>query len=63
VITEPGFLRVIAAETLSRRRGTGFADSSAAEAELDLSRIRKIRASLFETIYFADTTTPDRLVN
>jgi hypothetical protein len=28
---------------------------------LDLSRIRKIRASLFETIYFSDTAAPDRL--
>jgi hypothetical protein len=33
----------------------------AAEAQLDLSRIRKIRACLFETIYFADTPAPDRL--
>jgi hypothetical protein len=34
----------------------------AAEAVLDLFRIRKIRASLFETIYFADTGAPDRLI-
>ena len=33
----------------------------AAEAVLDLFRIRKIRASLFETIYFADAGAPDRL--
>jgi len=31
----------------------------AAEAELDLTRIRKIRAWLFETLYFADTAAPD----
>jgi hypothetical protein len=30
----------------------------AAEAELDLTRIRKIRARLFETLYFADTAAP-----
>ena len=33
----------------------------AAEAQLDLSRIRKIRAFLYETIYFADAAGPDRL--
>ncbi len=33
---------------------------AAAEAEHDLLRIRKIRASLFET-YFGDTTAPDGL--
>jgi hypothetical protein len=33
----------------------------AAGAELDLLRIRKIRAWLFETLYFADTTAPDGL--
>ena len=33
-----------------------------AEAELDLLRIRKIRASLFETLYFvASAAAPDRL--
>jgi glutathione synthase/RimK-type ligase-like ATP-grasp enzyme len=31
----------------------------AAEAELDLTRIRKIRARLFETLYFADTAAPN----
>ena len=31
----------------------------AAEAELDLMRIRKIRAWLFEKLYFADTAAPD----
>jgi hypothetical protein len=33
----------------------------AAEAELDLLRIRKIRAGLFETFYHADTVLPDGL--
>jgi|SRR3981081_2178354 hypothetical protein len=32
-----------------------------AEAELDLVRIRKIRAWLFATLYCADTALPDRL--
>jgi hypothetical protein len=36
---------------------------AAAEAEYDLLRIRKIRASLFETHYFADTTAPDGLTD
>src|SRR5271165_5733036 len=31
----------------------------AAEAELDLARIRKVRAFLFKTLYFAATTAPD----
>jgi hypothetical protein len=34
----------------------------AAEAVLDLFRIRKVRAFLFETIYFSDTAAPDCLV-
>ena len=33
----------------------------AAEAQFDLSRIRKIRACLYETIYFVDGAAPDRL--
>ena len=33
----------------------------AAEAQLDLSRIRKIRAWLYETIYFVNGATPDCL--
>ena len=33
----------------------------AAEAQLDLSRIRKIRTYLYETIYFVDGAVPDRL--
>ncbi len=32
-----------------------------AEAELDLLRIRKFRACLFETLYLADTALPDSL--
>jgi hypothetical protein len=34
----------------------------AAEAVLDLFRIRKVRAFLYETLYFADTAAPDRLI-
>jgi hypothetical protein len=33
----------------------------AAEAVLDLSRIRKIRASLFEMLYLAETAAPDSM--
>jgi hypothetical protein len=35
----------------------------AAEAELDLSRIRKVRAWLFETLYFADTAASDGMTD
>jgi hypothetical protein len=35
----------------------------AAAAEFGLIRIRKIRAHLFETHYFADTTAPDGLTD
>ena len=35
----------------------------AAEAELDLKRIRKVRAFLFETLYFADTAAPDGITD
>jgi hypothetical protein len=52
------------AKMISRASGRqNVSDSArdAAEAVLDLSRIRKIRASLFETIYVADTAAPDRL--
>jgi hypothetical protein len=52
------------AKMMSRASGRQSASDSArdaAEAVLDLSRIRKIRASLFETIYFSDTAAPDRL--
>jgi hypothetical protein len=53
------------AKMMSRACGMqNVSDSArdAAEAVLDLFRIRKIRASLFETIYFADTGAPDRLI-
>jgi hypothetical protein len=52
------------AKMMSRASGRQSVSDSArdgAEAVLDLSRIRKIRASLFETIYFSDTAAPDRL--
>ena len=52
------------AKMMSRASGRqNVSDSArdAAEAVLDLSRIRKIRASLFETIYFSATAAPDRL--
>ncbi len=52
------------AKMMSRAGGRQSVSDSArdaAEAVLDLSRIRKIRASLFETIYFSDTAAPDRL--
>jgi glutathione synthase/RimK-type ligase-like ATP-grasp enzyme len=35
----------------------------AAEATLDLARIRKVRAFLFETLYFADTAAPDGMTD
>jgi hypothetical protein len=35
----------------------------AAEAELDLKRIRKVRAFLFEKLYFADTAAPDGITD
>jgi hypothetical protein len=35
----------------------------AAEAELDLKRIRKVRAFLFEKLYFADNATPDDITD
>jgi hypothetical protein len=53
------------AKMMSRARGMqNVSDSAreAAEAVLDLFRIRKIRAYLFETIYFADTAAPDCLI-
>jgi hypothetical protein len=42
-------------------QGVSGVAREAAEAQLDLSRIRKIRAFLYETIYFADGAGPDRL--
>jgi hypothetical protein len=35
----------------------------AAEAELDLLRIRKVRAFLIETFYFADAAAPDGITD
>jgi glutathione synthase/RimK-type ligase-like ATP-grasp enzyme len=35
----------------------------AAEATLDLARIRKVRAFLFETLYFADAAAPDGITD
>jgi glutathione synthase/RimK-type ligase-like ATP-grasp enzyme len=35
----------------------------AAEATLDLARIRKVRAFLFETLYFADAAAPDSITD
>jgi hypothetical protein len=53
------------AEALSRPNGipkVSECSRTAAEAQLDLMRIRKVRASLFETLYFsADAAGPDRL--
>jgi hypothetical protein len=52
------------AEMMSRARGRQHVSDNArdaAQALLDLNRIRKIRASLFDTIYFADTADPNRL--
>jgi hypothetical protein len=49
---------------MSRARGRQQVSDiarDAAEAVLDLNRIRKIRASLFDTIYFANTADPNRL--
>jgi hypothetical protein len=50
---------------LSRASGVQNVCDSArdtAEAVLDLFRIRKIRAFLYETLYFADTAAPERLI-
>lgn len=52
------------ANMLSRARGrrtVSDSDRDAAEAQIDLLRIRKLRAYLFETIYFAHGADPDRL--
>jgi len=35
----------------------------AAEAELDLLRVRKVRAGLFENFYLSDTVTPEGLAD
>jgi hypothetical protein len=53
------------AKEMSGARGRqNVSDSArdAAEAVLDLFRIRKVRAFLFETIYFSDTAAPDCLL-
>jgi len=52
------------ARTLSRgRQEITECAREAAAAELDLTRIRKIRARLFETTYVADTATQDGLAD
>jgi hypothetical protein len=53
------------AKLMSRARGRqNVCDNArdAAEAVLDLDRIRKVRAFLFETIYFSNTAAPDCLL-
>jgi hypothetical protein len=53
------------AKMMSRARGLQHASDSArdaAEAVLDLIRIRKIRACLYETLYFADPAAPDGVI-
>jgi glutathione synthase/RimK-type ligase-like ATP-grasp enzyme len=53
-------------QTLSLSSGTQQVSEharEAAEAELDLARIRKVRAYLFETLYFADTAAPDGIAD
>ena len=42
-------------------QGVGGVAREAAEAQLDLLRIRKIRVSLYEAIFFADAVAADRL--
>jgi hypothetical protein len=53
------------AKMMSRACGMqNVSDSArdAAEAVLDLFRIRRVRAFLYETLYFADAAAPDRLI-
>lgn len=53
------------AKLMSRARGRqNVCDNArdAAEAVLDLDRIRKVRAFQFETIYFSNTAAPDCLL-
>jgi hypothetical protein len=65
--TDPAFCDDIEklAQVLSSASGIQRVSAGAREAagaELDLLRIRKIRASLFETLYFvANAAAPDRL--
>jgi hypothetical protein len=54
------------AMALSLARGTQNVSEfarEAAEATLDLARIRKVRAFLFETLYFADAAAPDAITD
>lgn len=65
--TDPAFQDDIAklAEALADSIGMQNVSESAlkaAEAELDLLRIQKIRAGLFERLYFANQAAPDRLI-
>jgi len=65
---DPAFLEDIEklAKALSLSSGTRQVSEharEAAEAELDLARIRRVRAILFETLYFADTAAPDGITD
>ena len=65
--TDPAYSEDIEqlAKILSHARGRqNVSDNArdAAEAVLDLSRIRKVRAFLFETIYFPDAASQDCLL-
>jgi hypothetical protein len=51
-------VKLLSAET----QGAGEPTREIAEAELDLWRIRKIRAMLFDTYYVAKILVPDRLM-
>jgi hypothetical protein len=50
-----------ALSSASGLQGISGVAREAAQAQLDLSRIRKIRDCLYETIYFVDGAAPDRL--
>lgn len=65
--TDPAYREEIEqlAKLMSRARGRPFVSDNArdaAEAIIDLFRIRKVRAFLFETIYLPDRAAPDCLV-
>jgi hypothetical protein len=47
----------------SRKQEVSEFARETAEATLDLARIRKVRAFLIETLYFADTAAPDRITD
>ena len=54
------------AKALSLSTGTKKVNEharEAAEAELDLLRVRKVRAGLFENFYLSDTVTPEGLAD